>query len=57
LDSNALDLHGNVPYHNATEEFRKRIWDDGLHLTTEGYKLMGEVVGLHLIALLKDRSL
>jgi lysophospholipase L1-like esterase len=57
LDSNAFDLHGKVPYHNATEEFRKKIWDDGLHLTAEGYKLVGEVVGGHLIALLKDRGL
>ncbi|KAF4161812.1 hypothetical protein CNMCM6936_002965 [Aspergillus lentulus] len=53
----AFDLHGIVPYHNATEEFRKKIWDDGLHLTAEGYKLVGEVVGEHLIALLKDKGL
>ncbi|KAH1281609.1 hypothetical protein KXW98_000118 [Aspergillus fumigatus] len=53
----AFDLHGKVPYHNATEEFRKRIWDDGLHFTAEGYDLVGEVVGEHLIALLKDQGL
>ncbi|GAQ03721.1 hypothetical protein ALT_1042 [Aspergillus lentulus] len=53
----AFDLHGKVPYHSATEEFRKKIWDDGLHLTAEGYKLVGEVVGEHLIALLKDKGL
>ncbi|KAF4211372.1 hypothetical protein CNMCM8980_002218 [Aspergillus fumigatiaffinis] len=52
----AFDLHGKVPYHNATEEFRKRIWDDGLHLTAEGYKLVGEVVGEHLVALLKEKG-
>ncbi|RHZ48469.1 hypothetical protein CDV55_102130, partial [Aspergillus turcosus] len=53
----AFDLHGKLPYHNATEEFREKIWDDGLHLTAEGYKLVGDVVGEHLIALLKDEGL
>lgn len=53
----AFDLHGKVPYHSAAEEFRKRIWDDGLHFTAEGYDLVGEVVGEHLIALLKDQGL
>ncbi|GIK06327.1 hypothetical protein Aspvir_001974 [Aspergillus viridinutans] len=53
----AFDLHGKLPYHDATEEFREKIWDDGLHLTAEGYKLVGEVVGEHLIALLKDKGL
>lgn len=42
----AFDLHGKVPYHSAAEEFRKRIWDDGLHFTAEGYDLVGEVVGV-----------
>ncbi|RHZ43193.1 SGNH/GDSL hydrolase family protein [Aspergillus thermomutatus] len=53
----AFDLHGALPYHNATEEFKEKIWDDGLHLTAEGYRLVGDVVGEHLIALLKDKGL
>ncbi|GFF51370.1 hypothetical protein IFM46972_09281 [Aspergillus udagawae] len=53
----AFDLHGKLPYRNAAEDFREEIWDDGLHLTAEGYKLVGEVVGEHLTALLKDKGL
>ncbi|KAF7134137.1 hypothetical protein CNMCM5793_005816 [Aspergillus hiratsukae] len=52
-----FDLHGKLPYHNATEEFRQKTWDDGLHLTAEGYKLVGDVVAEHLISLLKDKGL
>ncbi|KAL4888790.1 SGNH hydrolase [Aspergillus ambiguus] len=48
----AFDLHPKVPYHSATEEFRKTIWDDGLHLTPAGYDLVGSVIADHLIQLL-----
>ncbi|KAL5356605.1 SGNH hydrolase [Aspergillus floccosus] len=50
----AFDLHPKVPYHDATEEFRKKVWDDGLHLTPAGYDLVGSAVGDHLIHLLSE---
>lgn len=29
------------------------MFDDGLHLTVQGYDLMGSLVGAHLVSLLK----
>ncbi|KAF9891928.1 hypothetical protein FE257_002891 [Aspergillus nanangensis] len=48
----AFDLHSQLPYHAATEEFKETIWDDGLHLTAKGYDLVGNLVADHLIPLL-----
>ncbi|OJJ04444.1 hypothetical protein ASPVEDRAFT_152801 [Aspergillus versicolor CBS 583.65] len=52
----AFDLHKHVPYHSSTENFRELIFDDGLHLTAEGYDLVGNVVADHLIPLLSSRD-
>lgn len=47
--SHAFDLHKHIPYHSATEDFRELIFDDGLHLTAEGYDLVGDLVADWLI--------
>lgn len=38
------------------EQRRKKIWDDGLHFTDEGYDLMGEVISERLLELLTKSS-
>ncbi|KAA8645628.1 hypothetical protein EYZ11_003466 [Aspergillus tanneri] len=48
----AFDLHKEVPYHSATEELKEKLWDDGLHMTSDGYDLVGNLVGDHLLGLL-----
>ncbi|KAL8814255.1 MAG: hypothetical protein Q9223_006509 [Gallowayella weberi] len=47
-----LDLCAAVPYFNMNETMRQRIWDDGLHLTMDGYEMMGEAIATKLIELL-----
>ncbi|KAF9880007.1 GDSL-like Lipase/Acylhydrolase [Colletotrichum karsti] len=37
----ALDLNSRTPYHDLTDRERKRYWDDGVHLTPDGYDWMG----------------
>ncbi|KAJ5652623.1 SGNH hydrolase [Penicillium longicatenatum] len=49
----AFDLSSKSPYHNSTEDFVKEIFDDGLHLTAKGYDLMGQLIGEHLVGILK----
>ncbi|KAL8679583.1 MAG: hypothetical protein Q9186_004140 [Xanthomendoza sp. 1 TL-2023] len=41
-----------VPYFNMNETMREQIWDDGLHLTMDGYEMMGEAIATRLIELL-----
>lgn len=33
---------------------RDKIWDDGLHLTKDGYKLMGDAIASRMIELLQS---
>ncbi|KAL8724206.1 MAG: hypothetical protein Q9166_008084 [cf. Caloplaca sp. 2 TL-2023] len=47
-----MDLCAAVPYFSMTETMRERIWDDGLHLTMDGYEMMGEAIATKLIELL-----
>ncbi|KAG9243385.1 putative GDSL-like lipase/acylhydrolase [Calycina marina] len=49
-----LDLHAAIPYHAMDKEEREKIWDDGLHLTPEGYERMGKVVAERLVELIKE---
>ena len=49
-----MDLCHAVPYFALEEAKRNSIWDDGLHLTEQGYKMMGEAIGAHLIELLQS---
>ncbi|KAN0087087.1 SGNH hydrolase-type esterase domain containing protein [Elaphomyces granulatus] len=48
-----FDLRVAVPYHDMPEDQRNELWDDGLHFTDEGYNHVGQLVGKHLIDILK----
>ena len=48
-----MDLCRAIPYFSMEEAKRDFIWDDGLHLTEEGYKMMGDAIAAHLIKLLQ----
>lgn len=50
----SMDLCHAVPYFALKEAKRDKIWDDGLHLTEEGYKMMGAAIAAHLIKLLQS---
>ncbi|PKY05169.1 SGNH hydrolase [Aspergillus campestris IBT 28561] len=50
----AFDLHAKIPYHASSEEFKEKMWDDGLHLTPHGYDLVGNEVADHLIELIQS---
>ena len=52
----SFDLHAKIPYHSMDEEIRRKIWDDGLHLTSKGYERMGELVAERLIELLEEQA-
>ncbi|KAL6720504.1 hypothetical protein ACLMJK_002428 [Lecanora helva] len=43
-----------IPYKTLDRTKREEIWDDGLHLTGKGYKLMGDVIAVRLFEILKD---
>lgn len=47
-----MDLKSAVPYFALEESKRDDVWDDGLHLTEEGYKMMGEAIATHMVRLL-----
>lgn len=49
-----MDLCNAVPYFALEEVKRDDIWDDGLHLTEEGYKMMGDAIAGHMIGLLQS---
>ena len=46
-----FDLWSVIRYTGVDEETRKRIWDDGLHLTEEGYAIMGKAIAARLFEL------
>lgn len=39
-----LDMRKEMPYHSVPVEGRKLLFDDGVHLTKEGYQRMGEII-------------
>ena len=41
-----MDLCAAVPYFSMDKMLRKEIWDDGVHLTKAGYKMMGITNGI-----------
>lgn len=49
--SYTLDLKSLIPYHAMSEESRSDIWDDGLHLTPNGYCVMGDHVANQVVEL------
>lgn len=52
-NSYSFDLYNAIRYTDIEEDLRKRLWDDGLHLTSEGYKVMGDVIAVRMLELLK----
>lgn len=53
--SHSFDLFAKIPYHSLPEHDRAVFWDDGLHLTPDGYDWMGHHVATALLAIL-DRQ-
>lgn len=39
-----VDMEGPFDYYKLSEQRRKELFDDGIHLTQEGYQLMGDLV-------------
>ncbi|KHN99937.1 Esterase, SGNH hydrolase-type [Metarhizium album ARSEF 1941] len=50
----ALDLHAKLPYHSLSADDRDKYWDDGLHLTDQGYDWMGRHVADGFLAALSS---
>ena len=51
--SYTCDLWKAIQYNTLDAETREKLWDDGLHLTGEGYKLMGDVIAARLFEILQ----
>jgi len=51
--SHAFDLHAAIPYHSLTDAEREQYWDDGVHLTADGYDWMGGHVADALIRIIQ----
>lgn len=49
-----LDLCTAVPYFTMNDTMREMIWDDGLHLTEDGYKMMGDAIAGKLLELVNS---
>ena len=49
-----FDLYSKIPYATLDQAERERLWDDGLHLTGEGYKMMGDVIAIRLYEIMQD---
>ncbi|KAI1383056.1 SGNH hydrolase [Hypoxylon trugodes] len=49
-----FDLYNALPYHEMVPEDRPKYWQmDGVHLTADGYNLMGEKIAEELIRIVK----
>ena len=51
-----MDLCTAVPYFSMDDAKQELVWDDGLHLTEDGYEMMGNAIGAHLIELLNTSN-
>ena len=51
-----MDLCKAVPFFSMDESMRKRYWDDGLHLTMEGYDMMGNTIATKMLQLLESNG-
>ena len=49
-----FDLASALPFESMPEEQQHNIWDDGLHLTMQGYDHMGELLLEALLPLVKE---
>ena len=54
--SHTFDLWSVVRWNDVSEETRQRHWNDGLHLSQDGYELMGYAVAAHLLELIKEQK-
>lgn len=52
-DSYTFDLWSAIRYHGVDEATRDRIWNDGVHLNSDGYEMMGNIVAAHLLQLIQ----
>ena len=48
------DVAAAIPWSGMSEPKRKRIWDDAVHLTKEGYELMGDAIADRLIQIVNE---
>ena len=52
------DVAAAIPWSGMSEPKRKRIWDDEVHLTKEGYELMGDAIADRRLQIIhKSKSL
>ncbi|KAM0798809.1 SGNH hydrolase-type esterase domain-containing protein [Usnea florida] len=49
----SFDLYSAIRYNGIDEDLREKLWDDGLHLTSEGYKVMGDVIAVRMLEIFK----
>lgn len=47
-----MDLCSAVPWFSMKGSIRDLMWDDGLHLTRDGYEMMGDAIAAKLVELL-----
>lgn len=52
LSSFVFDLAAAIPFWSLADAERERYWDDAIHLTPDGYDLMGERIAAHLVDLI-----
>lgn len=52
--SYTFDLYSAIPYATLDETTREQLWDDGLHLTGQGYKVMGAAIAIRLFEILQS---
>ncbi|XDG10324.1 hypothetical protein ABKA04_009939 [Annulohypoxylon sp. FPYF3050] len=49
-----FDLYNAIPYHDMVPEDRPKYWEmDGVHLSADGYNLMGEKIADQLIRVIR----
>jgi len=49
-----FDLHEALPYWRLDENERKRLWNDPVHYSSEGYDEMGTRIAKRLFELVSD---
>lgn len=53
-NSYTFNLKDAIPYHSLSDEDRKTYWDDGVHLTGDGYAWMADHIADALIEYIKN---
>ncbi|KAL5940610.1 hypothetical protein ACKVV1_008276 [Pyricularia oryzae] len=48
---------GAVPYWSLSQEERDKYWDDHIHLTADGYNLMGKMIAARLVDILCEEEM